>query len=152
MRCRYDRFFGRMHRGKSEGFSYFRMGSIRKPSTLPIFKSLQRKENCFPFPLLRSALEEFELRTILLLGEFGNFPENKPVEVRIINDLRSRDGQSFQGQKISVPSLAEGPVLSYAEHFELGPDYPYNETERGTDCPDPKPFRSFESFGSEGSG
>ncbi len=109
------------------------------PGTLDAsdFQILTKKGELLPvsFVTFRPALEEFELRTILLIGEFGNFPENEPVEVRIINDLRSRDGQNFQGQKISVTSLAEGPFLSYAEHFELGPDYPYNETGRGADCP-----------------
>ncbi|WP_167883232.1 hypothetical protein [Leptospira adleri] len=109
------------------------------PSTLDAsdFQILTKKGELLavPFATFRPALEEFELRTVLLIGEFGDFPENEPVEVRIIGDLKSRDGQNYRGQKARVTSLTEGPFLSYAEHFELGPDYPYNETERGADCP-----------------
>ncbi|WP_232371759.1 hypothetical protein [Leptospira ainazelensis] len=39
---------------------------------------------------------------------------------------------------MNVTSLAEGPLLSYAEHFKIDSDYPYNESGRGADCPKSK--------------
>ena len=87
------------------------------------------------FATFKPAIEEFELRTILLIGEFGNAPDNEPVEVAIIGDLKTRDGQSYTGQKISVTPLADGPFFSYAEYFSFDNDYPYREKGRGCDCP-----------------
>jgi hypothetical protein len=112
------------------------------PATLDAsdFQILTKKGELLsvPFVTFRPALEEFELRTILMIGEFGNSPDNEPVEVRIINDLKSRDGQNYRGQKVRVTALAEGPFLSYAEHFKLDSDYPYNESGPGADCPKSK--------------
>nr|WP_232380639.1 hypothetical protein [Leptospira ainlahdjerensis] len=83
------------------------------PATLDAsdFQILTKKGELLsvPFVTFCPALEEFELRTILMIGEFGNSPDNEPVEVRIINDLKSRDGQNYRGQKVRVTALAEGP-------------------------------------------
>ena len=68
----------------------------------------------------RPAVEEFELRTLLLLGDYGDYPDNEPIEVEIVGDLKSRDGQNLKGQKVTVTPLAEGPFLSYAEYFIPG--------------------------------
>jgi hypothetical protein len=87
------------------------------------------------FASFKPAVEAFELRTILLIGELGNAPNNEPVEVSIVGDLKSRDGQNLKGQKIAVTPLAEGPFLSYAEFFTLEDDYTYNSKKRGCDCP-----------------
>jgi hypothetical protein len=87
------------------------------------------------FASFKPAVEAFELRTILLIGELGNAPNNEPVEVSIVGDLKSRDGQNLKGQKIAVTPLAEGPFLSYAEFFTLEDDYPHNSKKRGCDCP-----------------
>lgn len=84
---------------------------------------------------LKPAGEPFELRTLLLVGNYGNYPDNEPVSVKIVGDLLSRYGQNFKGQEIEVIPLAAGPVLSYAEYFDLGGDYPYVEEGRGCDCP-----------------
>jgi len=84
---------------------------------------------------LLPANEEFEWRTVLLIGEYGNWPDNPPVSVRIVGDLMARTGQNFKGQSISVIPLEEGPVLSYAEYFSLDPAYPYVEKGKGCDCP-----------------
>ncbi len=84
---------------------------------------------------LLPANEEFELRTVLLIGEYGNYPDNPPVWVEVVGDLMSRSGQNFKGQRIQVISLEEGPILSYAEYFTLDDDYPYVEKGRGCDCP-----------------
>jgi hypothetical protein len=85
--------------------------------------------------VLPPANEEFELRTALLIGEYGNYPENQPVSVKIIGDLMSRTGQNYKGQSVKVIPLEEGPILSYAEYFTFNEDYPYVEKGRGCDCP-----------------
>lgn len=87
------------------------------------------------FVTLKPASEAFELRTVLLIGEYGNAPENEPVQIEIIGLLRSRDGQEIQGQKIAVTPLADGPFISYAEHFIIDEAYPYNNEKTGCDCP-----------------
>lgn len=83
----------------------------------------------------RPAVEAFELRTLLLIGEYGNYPDNEPLEVAIVGDLKSRDGQNLKGQKITVTPLLEGPFISYAEYFKIDEDYPYVEEGGGCDCP-----------------
>jgi len=84
---------------------------------------------------LLPAEEEFELRTALLIGEYGNHPDNPPVLVTIIGDLMSRTGVNFKGQTKEVIPLTEGPILSYAEYFTFTKDYPYLEDGGGCDCP-----------------
>ena len=84
---------------------------------------------------LRPAVEAFELRTVLLIGEVGNHPDDEPVEVAIIGDLLARSGQNFKGHKVSVTPLVKGPFLSYAEYFKLDDSYPYVAEGRGCDCP-----------------
>ncbi|MEO1213158.1 MAG: hypothetical protein AAFY45_06535 [Bacteroidota bacterium] len=81
------------------------------------------------------ANEEFELRTVLLIGEYGNHPDNPPVSVKVVGDLMARTGQNFRGDSIEVIPLPEGPVLSYAEYFTIDKDYPYIEKGDGCDCP-----------------
>lgn len=87
------------------------------------------------YATLLPANEEFELRTVLLIGEYGNHPDNPPASVTIIGDLMSRTGFNFKGQTIKVIPLEEGPILSYAEYFTFDEDYPYIEEGRGCDCP-----------------
>ena len=87
------------------------------------------------FATFKPAIEEFELRTVLLIGEFGNAPDNEPKEVEIIGDLKTRDGQNLKGQKIVVTPLKDGPFISYAEYFSLDKDYPFREKGAGCDCP-----------------
>lgn len=84
---------------------------------------------------LLPAEEEYELRTALLIGEYGNFPDNPPVLVTIVDELKSRTGASFQGESAEVIPLEEGPVLSYAEYFTFTEDYPYVKEGAGCDCP-----------------
>jgi len=86
----------------------------------------------------RPAVEAFELRTILLIGDYGNAPDNEPVEVEIIGDLKSRDGQNLKGQKVATTPLADGPFISYAEYFKIDDQYPYVEKGGGCDCPKAK--------------
>ena len=84
---------------------------------------------------LQPANEEFELRTVLLIGEYGNYPDNPPMTVRIVGDLMSRTGVNYKGQTVKVIPLEKGPVLSYAEYFTFTDDYPYVEKGAGCDCP-----------------
>jgi hypothetical protein len=84
---------------------------------------------------LLPAEEEFELRTVLLIGEYGNHPDNPPISVKIVGDLMSRTGTNFKGVSADVIPLEEGPILSYAEYFTFTEDYPYVEEGRGCDCP-----------------
>lgn len=81
------------------------------------------------------ANEEFELRTVLLIGEYGNYPDNPPVSVEVVGDLMARTGQNFKGQRVQVIPLEEGPVLSYAEYFTIDEKYPYIKKGKGCDCP-----------------
>ena len=87
------------------------------------------------FVTLKPANEEFELRTVLFIGEYGSHPENPPVSVEIVGDLFSRSGQSYKGQSAAVIPLQEGPTISYAEYFIIDDDYPYVERGSGCDCP-----------------
>ncbi len=84
---------------------------------------------------LLPAEEQFELRTALLIGEYGNHPDNPPSSVEIVGDLMSRTGVNFKGQSREVIPLEEGPVLSYAEYFTFTDDYPYVPKGTGCDCP-----------------
>jgi len=84
---------------------------------------------------LLPANEEFELRTVLLIGEYGNHPDNPPVSVEVVGDLMARTGQNFKGKSIEVIPLEEGPVLSYAEYFTIDEEYPYVAKGKGCDCP-----------------
>lgn len=81
------------------------------------------------------ANEEFELRTVLLIGEYGNHPDNPPVSVEVVGDLVARTGQNFKGQIVQVIPLPEGPVLSYAEYFTFDEKHPYIKKGDGCDCP-----------------
>lgn len=87
------------------------------------------------FVTLRPAEEEFELRTLLFIGDYGTHPENPPVMVKVVDDLLSRSGQNYKGQVIPVIPLPDGPTISFAEHFIIDDDYPYVESGQGCDCP-----------------
>ena len=87
------------------------------------------------FVTLKPANEEYELRTILLIGEYGSYPDNPPVSVKIVSDLLSRSGQNYKGQRLNVIPLPEGPTISYAEYFTFNDDYPYKKSGYGCDCP-----------------
>lgn len=87
------------------------------------------------FVTLKPANEEFELRTVLFIGEYGSHPDNPPVSVNIVSDLLSRSGQNYKGQSVEVIPLPEGPIISYAEYFTFDRDYPYVKSGAGCDCP-----------------
>ena len=71
------------------------------------------------------AVDLGELRTILLVGEYGS-AENQPVSVEIVGNLLSKDRQlNFIGTKATVIALEKGPTIEWAEivpesQWELG--------------------------------
>ena len=109
------------------------------PSTLDNsdFKVITKKGEKLDveFVTLKPANEEYELRTVLLIGEYGSYPDNPPVSVKIVSDLLSRSGQNYKGQRLNVIPLPEGPTISYAEYFTFNDDYPYKKSGYGCDCP-----------------
>ena len=83
----------------------------------------------------RPAVEAFELRTLLLIGDYGEYPDNEPAELEIVGELKTRDGQDLKGQKMTITPLLDGPFISYAEYFKIDDKYPYVEEGNGCDCP-----------------
>lgn len=64
---------------------------------------------------LRPADEPGEMRTVLLIGDFGS-DKDQPVRVEVTGDIRSRDGLvRFQGASAKVIPLEAGPTLVLAE-------------------------------------
>ena len=65
---------------------------------------------------LLPATDAGELRTILLIGEFGNEGDDPPASVEISGNLLSLDGDTnFKGASVDVAPLKEGPFLVAAE-------------------------------------
>lgn len=65
---------------------------------------------------LAPAAGEGELRTVLLVGEFGNEGEDPPVRVEIVGNIHTIDGrQNFLGAQVEVIPLADGPTIIFAE-------------------------------------
>ena len=73
------------------------------------------------------ALDVGELRTILLIGEYGS-AENQPVKVDIVGNLLSIDRSiNFRDSSVTVIPMEDGPTLIYAEivpesQWDLGKD------------------------------
>jgi len=62
------------------------------------------------------AIDPGELRTVLLIGEFGTSPNDEPVEVTIVGNIYDAQRKSnFLGQKVVVTPLSAGPFLVRAE-------------------------------------
>jgi hypothetical protein len=82
---------------------------------------------------LRPATDPGEGRTVLLIGEFGDAPDNPPVSVRVVGDLFS-DGVpiNFRGVHTDVIPLDAGPSLVLAE---IVPESEWTRKTRGTACP-----------------
>jgi len=87
---------------------------------------------------LLPATDAGELRTVLLIGEFGDAKGDPPAKVKIIGNLHAIDGtRNFRGANMAVTPLEAGPELIMAE--------PVSDTEvdmglgnfrtRGTSCP-----------------
>lgn len=65
---------------------------------------------------LLPATDGGELRTVLLVGEYGTAETDPPVSVEIVGHLHSIDGTlDFRGAQIDVTPLAPGPSLVMAE-------------------------------------
>jgi hypothetical protein len=65
---------------------------------------------------LLPATDAGELRTALLIGEFGNADGDPPARVEIIGNLHSIDGTlNFKGASLAVTPLAPGPSLVLAQ-------------------------------------
>lgn len=82
-----------------------------------------------------------ELRTILLIGDFGSI-DNQPVSVEITGNIISLDHQSnFKGASIGVTQLERGPSLIHAEsvnkdQWELGKQATSLPFGGGDGCPE----------------
>ena len=86
---------------------------------------------------LRPAGDPGELRTVLLIGEFGNADDDPPVKVLVVDDLLS-DGVAgepvnFRGTETSVTPLDAGPSLVLAEVVH---EDRWSTESRGTACPE----------------
>jgi len=65
---------------------------------------------------LLPATDGGELRTVLLVGEFGTAETDPPVSVEVVGHLHSIDGAlDFRGARVDVTPLAPGPSLVMAE-------------------------------------
>jgi len=83
---------------------------------------------------LRPAQDPGELRTALLIGEFGDSPDNPPVSVKVVGDLLS-DGAppvNFNGTRTNVTPLAAGPSMVLAEPV---PESEWTRKTSSTSCP-----------------
>ena len=80
-----------------------------------------------------------ELRTILLMGEFGDAETDPPATVEIVGHLYSIDGSlDYRGARVAVTPLEPGPTLVMAEVYDPdvpSPDLGLRRTE-GDTCPD----------------
>ena len=86
---------------------------------------------------LRPANDPGELRTVLLIGEFGDAADDPPATVRVVDDLFS-DGAvggavNFRGTRTDVTPLAAGPALVLAE---VVPEEGRSSEGRGSACPE----------------
>ena len=84
---------------------------------------------------LRPAYDSGERRTLLLIGEFGDAPDDPPVLVQIVGDLFS-DGipsVNFKGTETEVTPLDAGPSMVLAE---IVPESEWGHGRRGTACPE----------------
>ena len=69
---------------------------------------------------LQPAVDDTELRTVLLAGEFGFGGDNRPVRIDVVGPLRTLSGRSLKGLKIrNVDELNVGPRLVLAERFAV---------------------------------
>ena len=87
------------------------------------------------FVTLKPTQEVFELRTLLVIREYGSHPKNILTEVHIIGALNSRWGKNHKGQQIKIIPLTEGSTISYVEHFVIDNSYLYIDKRACCDCP-----------------
>ena len=89
---------------------------------------------------LRPAQDPGELRTVLLIGEFGDVDDDPPALARVVGDIFSFENGSgkgsrvnFRGAQVEVTPLHEGPSLVFAEIVPLSE---VAQDTRGSVCPD----------------
>lgn len=77
---------------------------------------------------LMPAIEPTELRTVLLIGEFGSAPDDEPASVAIVGSLVTQDGTDLKGASTQVVTpLADGARLVVAERLP--------QSDMAGDCP-----------------
>ena len=85
---------------------------------------------------LRPAQDPGELRTVLLIGEFGDASDDPPVSVHVVGDLlsdgKTGDRVNFRGTQTQVTPLEAGPSLVLAEVVS---EDEWSMTGRGSACP-----------------
>ena len=85
---------------------------------------------------LRPASDPGELRTVLLIGEFGDAADDPPARVLVVGDLFSDgatgDPVNFRGTETDVTPLDAGPSLVLAE---VVPEDRWSTESRGSACP-----------------
>jgi len=84
------------------------------------------------------ATDAGELRTVLLIGEFGNADADAPARVEVTGHIHAIDRTlDFKGAAVAVTPLEQGPSLILAERFDS--THPYKGLDvrrtRGDDCP-----------------
>ncbi len=86
---------------------------------------------------LRPAGDPGELRTVLLIGEFGDAADDPPARVLVVGDLFSDgvagDPVNFRGTETDVTPLDAGPSLVFAE---VVPEDGWSTEGRGSACPE----------------
>ena len=86
---------------------------------------------------LRPASDPGELRTVLLIGEFGDATDDPPAKVLVVDDLFSDgatgDPVNFRGTETNVTPLDAGPSLVLAE---VVPEDRWSTESRGSACPE----------------
>ncbi|MTI42158.1 hypothetical protein JM93_04375 [Roseibium hamelinense] len=81
-----------------------------------------------------------ELRTVLLVGEFGS-GQNQPVNLEIVGNILSNDESlNFKGAEVAVTALEDGPSIVFAERvrpeeWNLGASGTRLPWGGGTGCP-----------------
>ncbi len=85
------------------------------------------------------ATDAGELRTVLLVGEFGSAATDPPVRVRVTGNVHALDGRlNFRGAEIEVTPLAPGPTIVLAEQvlrFDRSGSLSRQRTQ-GSTCPE----------------
>ena len=87
---------------------------------------------------LLPATDAGELRTVLLVGEFGDAETDPPASVEVVGHLLSIDRTlDFRGAQVDVTPLEPGPSLVMAEIVDpAAPDLGLGQRRTdGTDCP-----------------
>lgn len=65
---------------------------------------------------LSPAVDTGELRTVLLIGEFGTAESDEPAHVEVVGEIRSLDDDTdFLGASVGVTALASGPFMVISE-------------------------------------